>query len=138
MKLRKNIKTTIHEYLNESKYLNKKTPKNGDYICVYVDDSFALTHAINFTKITKNDIKNFYDFINNEIGIVGYYNDHFNPNKCEVEIIYSNVPEDLKCFFTKSEITSEYSIIFSTKYIVAFGKTKKEVKFKLKVNKYNL
>ncbi|MCK9416128.1 hypothetical protein M0Q97_05670 [Candidatus Dojkabacteria bacterium] len=110
---------------------NEKIPEIGDYICVFVDYDNINT-----------DVKNFYDFINNKIGIV-YYNDVFNTNNYVVEIIYSDIPENLKYFFTKkskifiNEIIYEYSTTVDIKYVVTFG-TKEEVKLKLKIKKYNL
>lgn len=110
--------------------INKKIPEIGDYIGIYVDDLCL--------DCVTPDVKNFYNFINNNIGIVGYYFDHFNINKCYVDIIYYNIPENLKYIFTKSRITYEYSKTFNIKYVVAFGKIKEEVEEELKIKKYNI
>jgi hypothetical protein len=113
---------------------NINIPEKGEYILINVPHS-DIINAINNTR--NEDVNDFYNFINNTIGIIAYYFDHFNPNKQKVEIFYDNIPNKLIEYFNKGE-DNKYSLSFNSRYIVAFTKTKKELEEIIKAKKYNI
>ena len=84
--------------------------------------------------------KDFEDFINNNIGqIINIKHYNYSGMKCdeiELEVEYDNVPQKIKNEFVIKK--GKYITFFDPDVIEITGKTKKEVKIKQSVNKFNI
>jgi len=115
----------------------KNKPEIGDYIIINVPNSTIIFAINNLQNVQPNIIKNFYNYVNNTIGTVAYYFDHFNKQKQKVEIFYDNIPNEIINYFDKGN-DNKYSLLFESQYIFAYSKTKKELKQIIKAKKYNI
>jgi hypothetical protein len=115
----------------------KNKPEIGDYIIINVPNSTIIFAINNLQNVQPNIIKNFYNYVNNTIGTVACYFDHFNKQKQKVEIFYDNIPNEIINYFDKGN-DNKYSLLFESQYILAYSKTKKELKQIIKAKKYNI
>ena len=86
---------------------------------------------------TQKELDMFKDFIENNIGKIL---NKIGKDYPLYEIFYKNVPRKIEHFFRKIEyfMKPTYNIHMHRKEIVAFAKSKEELKLKISTDKYNL
>lgn len=108
-------------------YENLKEPKVGYY--VIMKNKFP----------TKPELK---DFLENNIGFISniYYNHSLATQELldfDLAVIYDWVPEELKKHNFRL-VQGGWLMNFNEKHIIEFAKTKKELKLKIQMRKYNI